>query len=238
MRNRRFRNRREAGQALAALLTAYAHRRDVLVLALPRGGVPVGYEVARTLHVPLDVFVVRKLGVPGEEELAMGALAPGHIRVLNEEVVRFLGISDDMINQVAAREQRELERRERLYRNHHPAPPVQGHTVILVDDGIATGATMTAALKALQQQRPARIIVAVPVASPSICQELAAKGFEVVCLMQPEPFYGVGYWYEQFPQLSDSEIASLLEQAREEQPATVKEYSLNRPGWQQEPETS
>lgn len=228
MREQRFRDRAEAGQILAALLTVYANRSDVLVLALPRGGVPVGYEVARALHVPLDVLVVRKLGVPGEEELAMGAIASGNIRILNEDVVRYLDISDDVIDMVAAREQRELERRERLYRNNRPAHDVHGRTVLLVDDGIATGATMGAAIKALQQQHPAHIIVAVPAAPPSTCRELAAKDVEVVCVMQPEPFYGVGFWYELFPQLSDDEIANLLERARDERLATTRQRTRAR----------
>ncbi len=221
MKKQRFRDRTEAGQTLAAMLTAYANRSDVLVLALPRGGVAVGYEVARALHVPLDVLVVRKLGVPGEEELAIGAIATGNIRILNDDVVRSLNISDDVIDRVAAREQKELERRERLYRNNRPAYDVRGRTVLLVDDGIATGATMFAAIKVLKQQQLAHIIVAVPVAPPSTCRELVEEGIEVVCVMQPESFYGVGFWYEQFPQLSDDEIVGLLEQARHEQPATA-----------------
>lgn|SRR5487761_75457 len=220
MRKQRFRDRTEAGQILAALLTAYANRGDVLALALPRGGVPVGYEVARALHIPLDVLVVRKLGVPGEEELAMGALATGNVRILNENIVRSMHISDATIDRVTAREQKELDRRESLYRNNHPAYDVQGRTILLVDDGIATGATMAAAIKALKQQQPAQIIVAVPTAPPSTCQELVEEGIEIVCVMQPEPFFGVGYWYEQFPQVSDDEIASMLEQAGQEQPAT------------------
>src|SRR6202166_4792121 len=170
-----FRDRREAGRLLAAKLANYANRPDVLVLALPRGGVPVAYEVARALDVPLDVFVVRKLGVPGYEELAMGAVATGGVRVLNDQFVARLGIPEHMIDAIAARERQELARRERLYRGGRPLPDVRGRTVIVVDDGLATGATMHAAIQALRQQNPARIVGAVPAASPDTCEEMKAK---------------------------------------------------------------
>lgn len=209
----RYRDRFEAGRMLAAKLTAYASRRDVLVLALPRGGVPVALVVAKTLPAPLDVFVVRKLGVSGHEELAMGALASGGILVLNNEVVQLFHISEQTIEEVAAREQRELARRERTYRDNRPPPVVSERTVILVDDGLATGATMRAAVKALRQQCPAHLIVAVPVAAPSVCEEFQAEGVEIVCTRTPEPFYGVGFWYEHFPQMTDQEVRDLLAQS-------------------------
>ncbi|MGZ3296426.1 MAG: phosphoribosyltransferase, partial [Xanthobacteraceae bacterium] len=175
-----FRDRREAGRLLADKLAAYANRPDVIVLALPRGGLPVAFEVARRLAAPLDVFVVRKLGIPGYEELAMGAVATGGVRVLNDQLVERLGIPDQMIDVVAARERRELARRERLYRGGRPPPDVRGRTVILVDDGLATGATMFAAIKALRQQNPARIVVAVPTASPETCEEMKARADDVI----------------------------------------------------------
>ena len=209
----RFRNRREAGRMLAARLGHHADQPDVLVLALPRGGVPVAYEVARELRVPLDLFLVRKLGVPGHEELAMGAVATGDVRVLNQEVVDGLHISEDVIDAVVARAQEELKRRERLYRDARPAPDVQGRIVILVDDGLATGATMRAALQALRQQQPARITVAVPTASRDICEALKAEADEVVCAMMPEPFFAVGQWYEDFTQTTDDEVRRLLAQS-------------------------
>ncbi len=212
-----FRDRTEAGQQLAAKLTAYVNRPDVLVLALPRGGVPVAFEVARALHAPVDVLVVRKLGVPGQEELAMGAIATGGVRILNHNVVQLLGIADDVINRVAAREQHEVERREHLYRGDRPPYQVHGRTIILVDDGIATGATMRAATAALKQQQPARLIIAVPVAAASTCDAFAAEVDELVCVTRPEVFYAVGFWYENFSQTSDEEVRDLLEQARREQ---------------------
>src|SRR6195256_4817063 len=194
--NKPFRDRREAGHLLAEKLSVYANRPDVIVLALPRGGVPVAYEVARALNAPLDVFLVRKLGVPGHEEFALGAIATGGVRVLNEDVVRGLRIPPDVIDAIAAKEQRELERREHLYRGDRPPPDVRGRTVILVDDGLATGSTMLAAVKALQTQRPARIVVAVPTASAETCEELRSEADEVVCATTPEPFRAVGLWYE------------------------------------------
>jgi predicted phosphoribosyltransferase len=213
MKPQRFRNRTEAGRRLAEKLAAYADRPDVLVLALPRGGVPVGYEVARALGAPLDVFVVRKLWVPGHEELAMGAVATG-VWVLNDEIVRGLGISEHEIDAGVAREMQELARRERLYRGDRPSPGVGGRTAILVDDGLATGATMRAAVAALRQQQPARIVVAVPTASPDTCEALKAEADEVVCAITPEPFFAVGHWYEDFTQTTDEEVGELLARAR------------------------
>ena len=208
-----FRDRREAGRLLAEKLAAYANRPDVLVLALPRGGVvPVGYEVARALSAPLDVFVVRKLGVPGYEELAMGAVATGGVRVLNDQLVERLGIPESLIDAVAARERQELARRERLYRGNRPPPDVRGRTVILVDDGLATGATMYAAIEALRQQNPARIVVAVPTASPETCEKMKTKADGVICAITPEPFHAVGRWYRDFSQTTDEEVGVLLAQ--------------------------
>jgi len=209
----RFRDRREAGRVLAQELAAYARRPDVVVLALPRGGVPVAYEVARALGAPLDVFLVRKLGVPGHEELAMGAVATGGVRVLNDQVVRALGIPPDVIDMVAAWEQQELARRERLYRGDRPPPDVKGRTVILVDDGLATGATMRAALAALRQQQPARRVVAVPTAAAQTCDALRTEADDVVCATTPEPFDAVGFWYEDFSQTTDDEVRELLARA-------------------------
>ncbi len=207
-----FHDRKEAGKLLAAKLITYANKQNVIVLALPRGGVPVGFEIAQALLVPLDVIVVRKLGVPGQEELAMGAIATGGVRILNKDIVQFLDIPNEMIDEIAMNEQKELERREHLYRGDRPAYTVNGHTVILVDDGIATGATMHAAVTALKQQQPSRIIIAVPTAAPSTCDELANEVDELVCLIRPEPFIAVGYWYKQFSQTSDEEVRDLLEQ--------------------------
>jgi predicted phosphoribosyltransferase len=217
-----FRDRSEAGRLLATQLVTYANRPDVLVLALPRGGVPVAYEVARALKAPLDVFLVRKLGLPGHEELAMGAVATGGVRVLNDQIVRALRIPDYVIEAVAAQEQQELRRRERLYRGGRPSPDVRGRTVILVDDGLATGATMQAAIKALRQQQPARIVVAVPTASPETCEALRAEVDEVICAITPEPFHAVGLWYEDFSQTTDEEVRDLLARSQhlEERPAT------------------
>src|SRR5512135_1526004 len=208
-----FRDRTEAGQLLAEKLSAYAGRPDVLVLALPRGGVPVAYEVARALGVPLDVFLVRKLGVPGHEELAMGAIASGGVCVLNDDVVQALNIPGRVIEAVAARERRELERRERAYRGGRPAPEVRGRAVILVDDGLATGSTMRAAVAALRRRGPARIIVAVPTAAPSTCEEFRHEADECVCDITPDPFYAVGLWYEDFSHTTDDEVRELLERA-------------------------
>jgi putative phosphoribosyl transferase len=209
----RFRDRTEAGRLLAAKLMKYANRPDVLVLALPRGGVPVAYEVARELHAPLDVFLVRKLGLPEREELAMGAIATGGVRVLNEEVVRALQVPDEVIDAVTAEERQELNRRERLYREDRPAPAVRGRTVILVDDGLATGSTMRAAVAALRQQHPAKVVVAVPVGAPDTCAEFKEEADEVVCARTPAPFFAVGLWYGDFSQTTDQEVHDLLRSA-------------------------
>lgn len=214
-----FHDRRDAGRELAKELMKYAGRGDVLVLALPRGGVPVGYEVAQALRAPLDVFVVRKLGLPGREELAMGAIASGGTRVLNEEVVSSMRISASTIDAVAREEERELARREQLYRGDRPPADVRGRVVILVDDGLATGSTMRAAVAALRQRNPARIVVAVPVGAAETCQEFAAEADEAICAKAPEEFYAVGMWYEDFSQTSDEEVHELLELAQAPQPA-------------------
>lgn len=213
-----YRDRLEAGRILATKLTAYADRKDVVVLALPRGGVPVAFEVAKALQAPLDVFVVRKLGVPGHEELAMGAIATGGVCVLNEHVVLMLAIPDSVIEEVAERERKELERREQLYRDDLPPPDVRDRIVILVDDGLATGSTMRAAAAALRKQQPARIVVAVPVAAPVVCDEFKTEVDEIVCASTPEPFFGVGYWYEDFSQTSDEEVHDLLALSEQERP--------------------
>ena len=212
----RYRDRFDAGAVLARRLSALAARPDLLVLALPRGGVPVAFEVARRLGAQLDVFVVRKLGVPGQEQLAMGAIASGGIRVLNESVIEALGIDEETIEAVAAEEQRELERREHLFRGERPPPQIEGRTVVLVDDGLATGSTMLAALRALREQSPSRVIVAVPVAAPETCELMENEADEVVCASTPEPFHAVGLWYEDFEQTSDEEVRELLERAQEE----------------------
>jgi predicted phosphoribosyltransferase len=218
----RFHDRRDAGRFLARkLLAFYAHRPDVIVLALPRGGVPVGYEVARALQAPLDVFLVRKLGVPGHEEYAMGAIASGGVRVLNEEAVNALGIPQLVIDAVTEREQQELERRSRAYRGERPPPDVRGRTVILVDDGLATGASMQAAVQALRRLGPARIVVAVPAAPPETCEELRKSADEVICAIAPEFFRAVGYWYEDFSQTSDEEVRRYLHYAWGDQGARV-----------------
>jgi predicted phosphoribosyltransferase len=209
-----FRDRREAGRALADRLAHYHGRPNLLVLALPRGGVAVGFEVARALHAPLDVFVVRKLGFPGHEEYAMGAIASGGVRVMNP--VAGLEVSPDELAAVVAREQDELVRREHLYRGDRPPVSVRGRDVIVVDDGLATGSTMRAAVQAIRQQHPARLTVAVPVGAPGTCSELSAEADEVVCAAMPHPFRAVGLWYEDFPQATDDEVHDLLEEARRE----------------------
>ena len=206
----KFLDRREAGQRLAQELIAYRDRSDVLVLALPRGGVPVAAQVASILKAPMDVFVVRKLGLPGQPELAMGAIASGGVRVLNSEVVDALGISDELIDAVTAEEQRELARRERAYRDDRPPPEVKGKTVIIVDDGIATGSTMTAAVSALRQLNTARVVVAVPTVALSSYYQIRRVADDVAAVMMPEQFYGVGQWYEDFSQTTDAEVRQLL----------------------------
>jgi putative phosphoribosyl transferase len=213
-----FKDRSDAGKFLAAKLTEYGNCPEVIVLALPRGGVPVAYEVARRLHAPLDVFVVRKLGVPGYEELAMGAIASGGVLVLNQDVVSELRIPNVVIDQVAAVELRELQRRERLYRGARPPLDVHGRTVIIVDDGLATGSTMRAAVKALRQQQPKKIIVAVPVGACETCDSFRAEVDTMcVCAITPEPFKAVGLWYQDFSQTSDEEVSDLLWRAQRTQ---------------------
>jgi putative phosphoribosyl transferase len=214
----RFRDRVEAGRMLAERLRAYANRPDVIVLALPRGGVPVGFEVARALKAPLDVLIVRKLGVPDQPELAMGAIASGGVRVLNEELLRYYPIPGEVIESVTEREQIELERRERDYRGARPAPDLQGRTVILVDDGIATGTTMRSAIEALKKLRAASVVIAVPVAPESICEEFQRMKNHVVftCLSTPEVFFAISLWFENFPQTTDEEVRDLLKRAEDE----------------------
>jgi putative phosphoribosyl transferase len=213
MNGARFRDRFEAGRRLAVALSPYAGRPNLLVLALPRGGVPVGYEVARALNAPLDVMLVRKLGVPGHEELAMGAIASGGIRILSDDVIAAFGIPQRVIATVAANEEEELERRERAYRDHRPSPEVRGRAVILVDDGLATGSTMRAAAAALRTQHPERLVVAVPVAPLETCLSLRSEVDDVVCALAPEPFFAVGNWYDDFSQIGDDEVRELLRAA-------------------------
>jgi len=215
-----YRDRKEAGQRLALRLAHYADRSDVLVLGLPRGGVVVAFEVARALRAPLDVFVVRKLGVPGQEELAMGAIASGGVQVLNPAVVELLGMPDSVIQQAIEEQREELERRERVYRGSAAPLEVAGRIAIVVDDGIATGSTMRAAVQALRKLGPARVVVAAPVAAPQACQQLASEADELVCDSMPDPFHSVGLWYDDFTQNTDEEVRYLLEQARG-QPANV-----------------
>jgi putative phosphoribosyl transferase len=215
----RFADRSHAGRFLARRLVAYAQRPDVRVLGLPRGGVPVAFEVARALGAPLDVFVVRKLGVPGHEELAFGAIASGGARVLNEEIVRMLPLSWQTIERVSREEERELARRERLYRGSRPAPRLGGRTAILVDDGLATGSSMRVAVEALRSGSPAAIVVAVPIAPPSTCAELAREVDDIVCALTPEPFIAVGAWYEDFSQTTDEEVRELLDRAERDRAA-------------------
>lgn len=214
-----FKDRADAGRRLAGELPGYGGRTDVIVLGLPRGGVPVAFEVAKALKAPLDIFLVRKLGVPGQKELAMGAIAPGGVRVLNRDVVQALNISDEIIEAIAAEEQQELERREQAYRGDRPKPDVRGRTVILVDDGLATGASMRAAVIALRAQEPAGTIVAVPTAAPETCEALKDEVDEIVCLATPQPFLGIGASYEEFSQMTDEEVRELIEQASSLLPA-------------------
>ena len=206
-------NRTEAGRLLAKKLTAYANRSDVLVLGLPRGGVPVAFEVAKALNLPLDICLVRKLGVPVHKELAMGAIAMGGVMVLNDEVIKWRRISRQAIDAVARRERLELRRRDRLYRGDRPIPDLRNRTVILIDDGIATGSTLRAAIAALRKLQPKSIVVAVPVAPPSTCNQLQAEVDEVVCLRTPEPLSSISLWYEDFSQTTDEEVRHLLAKA-------------------------
>jgi predicted phosphoribosyltransferase len=217
----RFRNRSEAGRFLADRLRGYAGRDDVVVLALPRGGVPVGYEVAKALGAPLDVFVVRKVGVPGHEELAMGAIASGGMLLLDQDLVNRLGIAPDEIRRTVERELRELERREAAYRDGRSFPQLEGKTVILVDDGLATGSTMRAAALAVRNANPARIVAAVPVAAAETCDQFRDVVDEIVCGLTPRPFLAVGQWYEDFSQTSDEEVRGLLARAAEEVQASA-----------------
>jgi putative phosphoribosyl transferase len=206
-----FANRQEAGTELASRLLSYRGRNDVVILALPRGGVPVAFEVAEALDAPLDVFVVRKLGMPGQPELAMGAIASGGVRVLNEGVVRWAGIPDTVIDAVTRREQTELQRREREYRQGLPAPDLRDKVVILVDDGLATGSTMRAAAQSVRAHHPKHVIVAVPVGAPDTCQQFTDVADETVCARTPEPFSAVGLWYRDFSQTTDDEVRTLLQ---------------------------
>jgi len=208
-----FESRVDAGRRLASQLGAYANRKDVIVLAIPRGGVPVAFEVAAALNAPLDVFVSRKLGVPGQEELAFGAIANGGVRLLDGEIVEALGIAHADVERISANVRKELERREKLYRGGRQPLVVQGKTVILVDDGIATGSSMRAAIAALQQMKPAGLVIAVPVAPPHTCNSLRPEVDELICPYQPEPFYAIGQFYADFLQVSDEDVTRLLQQA-------------------------
>ncbi|MGI8961075.1 MAG: phosphoribosyltransferase [Bryobacteraceae bacterium] len=216
-----YRDRTEAGQILAQHVLAEIHDVDPLVLALPRGGVPVAFEVARALHAELDIFLVRKLGLPGHEELAIGAIASGGVRVLNRELIEELQLSEGLIDRITAIEEQELQRRERLYRENRAPLIMRDRTVILIDDGLATGASMMAGVRALRQQDPRRIIVAVPVGAPETCLEFRVQADEVICPSTPEPFGAVGAWYDDFSQTTDNEVRDLLERA-------ARERSLNR----------
>lgn len=218
---KRFLNRREAGMELAEKLSRFGGRHDVVVLGLARGGVPVAFEVARGLRLPLDVFVVRKLGAPGHEEFAIGAIASGGVRVLNTEAIQLLGLTPAAIERITRLELQELERREREYRDNRAPAGVKGRTVIVVDDGLATGATMQAAITALRKQQPAEIIVAAPVVAPDTCRNLRTTADDCVYVQSPEPFYGVGLWYVDFSPTSDDEVRSLLEIAARKPARTV-----------------
>ena len=215
-----FRDRTEGGQKLGQKLKAYSNREDVIVIGLPRGGVPVAFEVAKTLNVPLDVFLVRKLGVPGNEEFAMGAIAGGGVRILNHKVIESQHISQEAIARTAVQEQRELERREYAYRGNRPPLNLNDRTVILVDDGLATGATMNAAAIAIQQQVPKQIIAAVPVSAPEVCNKFQVKVDKIICAETPKPFVSVSRWYQNFPQTTDNRVRNMLQMAAEGKTAT------------------
>jgi putative phosphoribosyl transferase len=220
-----FRNRSEAGRALAEKVRTAVSASHALILALPRGGVPVAFEVARALNAELDIFLVRKLGMPGEEELALGAIASGGVRVLNQNLLHHTRVSNEAIEEVTRREQRELERREQLYRKGRPATPVAGRTTVLVDDGLATGASMLAASRALRPQGASRIIVAVPVASRQTCDDFRREVDEMICMATPHPFGAVGIWYEDFAQVSDEQVQKLLEEAARGSAATASGHT-------------
>lgn len=215
-----FQDRVDAGRRLASVLGAYANRGDVIVLGIPRGGVPVAFEVAKALHAPLDIFLSRKLGVPGQEELAFGAVATGGVRVLEREIIEAVGIPEQDIEQITERVKKELERRERVYRGGRPPLQFEGRTVLLVDDGIATGSSMRAAIHALRQMKPARIVIAVPVAPLTTCNRLKAEVDEFICVHMPESFYAIGQFYTDFSQVADEEVTDLLHRAT--QPAFQK----------------
>lgn len=227
-----FQDRTQAGHLLGEALHRYAGRDDVVVLALPRGGVPVAFEVIKAIGAPLDLMLVRKLGTPGQEELAMGAIATGGVRVLNPDVVAHLRIPDETIEAVAQRERRELERRQRAYRGDRPPPALAGRCVILVDDGLATGATMRTAIKATRLQHPAAIVVAVPVAPPETVEVLRREADDVVCLATPEPFWAIGGWYRAFPQTSDEEVKDLLARAAATEGRNAPDRTAPSPGGQ------
>ncbi|MEW6735218.1 MAG: phosphoribosyltransferase [Acidobacteriota bacterium] len=222
-----YRDRTDAGKRLAIKLQAYANRSDVLVLALPRGGVLVAFQVAEALNAPLDIYLVRKLGVPGHKELAMGAIASGGVRVINDDVVNYLGISGETIDRVAEEETEELSRRDHLYRGGKIRPELSGRTIILIDDGLATGSSMRAAVQALKQANPAKIVIAVPVAPSSTCEGFKTEVDEIICLETPEPFQAIGLWYRNFSQTTDEEVKELLERAaqRTERKAATKGVS-------------
>lgn len=208
--NYKLKNRIEAGQFLAQKLTNYANRPDVLVLALPRGGVPVAFEIANLLHVPLDLCLVRKIGVPSQPELAMGAIALGDIVIFNQDILNSFHISQEIFNQIKTQEDRELNRRAKVYRGDQPLPNLSNKTIILVDDGIATGSTLEAAIMSIKQQKPAKIIIAVPVAPSSVCDYLIQQVDQVICLLKPESFSSLSLWYEDFSQVTDGEVCQLL----------------------------
>ncbi len=226
-----FRDRSEAGEYLAAKLAAYADRRDVLVLGIPRGGVPVAFEVARRLHAPFGIILVRKLGLPGQEEVGMGAIAAGGVRVLNEEMVNDLGVERDSIEAVTQKELVELNRRNLLYRGNRAAMDMRGRTVILVDDGLATGSTMRAAICAIRAQKPSRIVVAVPVGAKETCAQVASQVDELVCFLMPQSFRSVGEWYDDFSQTTDEQVLELMRSFEKTTPAQLRKSNLTTMPW-------